>query len=298
MLVVDVERLDGKWLIAATSGASGACPSCSVPSTTRHGRYSRQLQDLPEQGTVVALSVQVTRWQCRNPHCERATFSQLPPCIAAPHARRTTRVVGLVQLLGHAAGGRPAERLMTQLGMPTSDDTILRHLKRQAAKSRTEPLLRVAGVDDWGWIKGRHYGTLILDLERREVVDVLPDRSAESIAQWLRRHPEVEIISRDRCDLYAQGARQGAPQARQVVDRFHVLQNLRERIEQQLSRGQPVNNPTSEEVDSELRPATSAIGCSPPGEPEVMVHRHLVKQGMCDKQCSIASKRSPTRATR
>jgi transposase len=87
MQVLDVERLDGKWLIAATGGASGACPSCSVPSTTRQGRYSRQLQDLPEQGTVVALRVQVTRWQCRNPQCERATFSQLLPVSRRPMRR-------------------------------------------------------------------------------------------------------------------------------------------------------------------------------------------------------------------
>jgi transposase len=281
MQVAGVERLDGKWLVTANGKAVGACPSCSVPSTTRHGRYGRLLQDLPEQGTVVTLSVQVTRWQCRNSQCKRQTFSQLPSCITAPYARRTTRVAGLVQLLGHAAGGRPAERLMAQLGMPTSDDTILRHLKRQAIKSRTALLHRVVGIDDWGWIKGRRYGTLILDLERREVVDVLPDRSAESIAQWLSQHPEIEIISRDRCGLYAQGARQGAPQARQVADRFHLLQNLRERIEQQLSRGQALKTLASE-VDPAMRSATSAIACSPHGQPELAVHRHLVKQARRD----------------
>jgi transposase len=158
-------------------------------------------------------------------------------------------VAELVRLLGHAAGGRPAERLMTRLGMPTSDDTILRHLKRQAASSTTRPPLRVAGIDDWGWIKGCRYGTLIVDLERREVVDVLPDRSAGSTAQWLRQYPEIEIISRDRCGLYAQGARQGASQARQVADRFQLLQNLRERIEQQLSRSHAIKAPTPEGAD-------------------------------------------------
>ena len=144
----------------------------------------------------------------------------------------------LVRLLGHAAGGRAAERLMTRLGMPMSDDTILRPLKRRAATfTSTQPVLRVVGIDDWSWIKGRRYGTLIVDLERRQVAGVLPERSAESTAQWLSEHPEVEVVSRDRCGVYAQGARRGAPQARQVADRFHLLQNLRERIEEQLSRG-------------------------------------------------------------
>jgi transposase len=125
---------------------------------------------------------------------------------------------------------------MKRLGMPVSDDTILRHLKRQVARLRAKTTVRVAGIDDWSWRKGRTYGTIIVDLERREVVDVLQDRTTAGTAEWLGQHPEVEFVSRDRCGLYAQGAREGAPQARQVADRFHLLQNLRETIETQLSR--------------------------------------------------------------
>jgi transposase len=99
----------------------------------------------------------------------------------------------------------------------------------------------VAGIDDWSWRKGRTYGTIIVDLERREVVDLLQDRTATGTAKWLGQHPDVEIVSRDRCGLYAQGARAGASQARQVADRFHLLQNLRDTIEAQLSR---VDRPT------------------------------------------------------
>ena len=129
---------------------------------------------------------------------------------------------------------------MKRLGMPVSDDTILRHLKRQVARLRAKTTVRVAGIDDWSWRKGRTYGTIIVDLERREVVDVLQDRTTAGAAEWLREHPEVEIVSRDRCGLYAQGAREGAPQARQIADRFHLLQNFRETIEAQLSRADGV----------------------------------------------------------
>jgi transposase len=118
--------------------------------------------------------------------------------------------------------------------MPASDDTLLRQLKRGATRRTNE--VRVLGIDDWSWRKGESYGTVMVDLERREVLDVLPGRSAEETADWLRQHPNVEVVSRDRCGLYAQGIRKGAPQARQVADRFHLLQNLRERIERQLSR--------------------------------------------------------------
>jgi len=148
-------------------------------------------------------------------------------------------MAGIVRLFGHAAGGRPSERLMARLGMPVGHTTILRHVK--GAFCGGAATLRVAGIDDWAWKKGTSYGTMIVDLERRQVVDVLADRSAQSTAEWLRRHPEVEVVSRDRAGLYADGARQGAPQARQIADRFHLLQNFREAVERQLGGlGPPV----------------------------------------------------------
>ncbi len=126
---------------------------------------------------------------------------------------------------------------MRRLGMPVSDTTILDGLKKHA-KARSESsamaAVHVAGVDDWAWRKGSNYGTIIVDLERREVVDVLVDRSAATTASWFKDHPDVEVVSRDRAGLYAEAAREGAPQARQVADRFHLLQNFRETIERQL----------------------------------------------------------------
>jgi len=145
---VGVEHLDEHWLISATSTGSGTCPRCSVRSSARHGHYVRQLQDLAAQGLVVMLSVRMERWRCRNPRCKQQTFAHQLPRVAAAHARRTNRVAELVRLLGHAAGGRAAERLMTRLGMPMSDDTILRHLKRRAATfTSAQPVLRVVGID-------------------------------------------------------------------------------------------------------------------------------------------------------
>ena len=165
---------------------------------------------------------------------------------------------------------------MKRLGMPVSDDTILRHLKRQIARLRAKTTVRVAGIDDWSWRKGRTYGTIIVDLERREVVDVLRDRTTAGAAEWLRQHPEVEIVSRDRCGLYAQGAREGAPQARQVADRFHLLQNLRETIEAQLSRADRSTGrallPESNDEDA------PAIARGSGGRREGAAHRYLIRQ--------------------
>jgi len=182
---------------------------------------------------VIRVSVQ--RWRCQNALCRRQTFGSRAPEAAGFAARRTRRVSDLAGCLGHAVGGRPAHRLTARLGLTTSRDTILRMLKRAQEPAPAAP--RVVGIDDWSWRRGSTYGTLIMDLERRQVVDLLPDRRANTTARWLEAHPEIEVISRDRCGLYALGAAQGAPQAREIADRFHLIQNLRDVIERQLSRG-------------------------------------------------------------
>jgi transposase len=114
------------------------------------------------------------------------------PAIAAPVARRTHRVIERLQLLAHTAGGRPGEMLAARLAIPVSDNTILRQLKRRAA-SRAKAPVHVAGIDDWSWRRGWTYGTIIVDLEWREVVDVISERSMEAAADWLARHPEAEL---------------------------------------------------------------------------------------------------------
>jgi hypothetical protein len=232
--VLAVERNETDWIVAVDGLDHATCPLCGIQSISRHSSYRRTLQDLSAQGKPVSVRARMTRWRCRNDRCERRIFAERLPALTAPFARRTARLAGIVRLFGHGAGGRPSERLMTRLGMPVSDTTILRDLKR-SARSHAYPVhVRVAGIDDWAWRKGMTYGTVIVDLERRRVVDLLPDRSAASTATWLKAHPGVEIVSRDRAGLYAEGAREGSPQALQVADRFHLLQNFREAVERQL----------------------------------------------------------------
>lgn len=144
-------------------------------------------------------------------------------------------MAAIVDLIGHGMGGRPAEYLMGRLGMPVSDDTILRQIKRRASISSRNANIRVVGIDDWSWRRSTRYGTILVDLERRAVVDVLDDRSVESAKAWLQERPSIEVVSRDRCGFYAKAAREGAPQARQVADRFHLVQNLRTAIKEQMS---------------------------------------------------------------
>ena len=126
--------------------------------------------------------------------------------------------------LGLALGGAPAARMAHRLAMPVSGDTLVRLVR--AAPLPTQPEPRVVGIDEWAWRRGRSYGTMVVDLERHTVLDLLPDRDAGSVAAWLRAHPGIEVIARDRADVFAEGARAGAPQAQHVLDRFHLLRNL------------------------------------------------------------------------
>jgi Transposase len=179
-----------------------------------------------------------------------------PDQVVMPRARETRRVAELARSIGYVRGGRPGERLLRLLGLPQGDDRILRNVKRHATS--LEKPRRVVGIDDWSWLKGSRYGTIVVDLERHEVVDVIQDRSAQTMATWFKKNPTIEVVSRDRCGLYAQAARHGAPRARQVADRFHLIQNLRLAIEQQLSYNHrpsrsPDNGPTQRDGDLGLQ---------------------------------------------
>ena len=121
----------------------------------------------------------------------------------------------VVHLVGHALGGRAGERLLERLGMPISADTVVRVVKRGAPAASANEGVRVVGIDDWAWQKGQqHFGTILVDLEQRRVIDVLPVRTADAVAAWLAARPSIRVISRDRHGPYAEGARRGAEPAR------------------------------------------------------------------------------------
>jgi transposase len=174
------------------------------------------------------------RWRCRNAGCQRRIFTEHLPKVCAPYAQQTKRTREIIAAMGHALGGRPGERLMRKLGMPVSADTLIRQVKRTAYLTAL-PQVRVLGVDDWAWCKGQTFGTILVDLERRQVVDLLPTRSTDSLGEWLAQHPEVTTISRDRQGVYAEGARRVAPEAVQVADRFHLVLNLTQAVERELA---------------------------------------------------------------
>jgi transposase len=223
-------------MVVSTTACEAKCSLCERTSTKVHSRYTRLLADLPWMGYGVHLKVHLRRFFCENAECQRQIFAERLPNVVAPYARRTLRLHDLLTLIGFTVGGEAGKKLVTGMKLSTSPDTLLRLIYTAQEPSHRTP--RVLGVDDFAFRRRRTYGTILIDLEKRIPIDLLADREAATLAKWLQEHPGVEIISRDRGGDYAKGAKEGAPHARQVADRWHLLKNLSETMQSYFLRKQ------------------------------------------------------------
>jgi len=179
------------------------------------------------------VEVHARRLYCRHVECPQRIFCERIPTFVAPYARRTLRLNHALRLIGLAVSGEAGSRLAIALGMSVSPNTIIQRSRQIQLPTPRAP--KVIGVDDWAKHKGRSYGTILVDLEWRATIDLLPDREASSLATWLKQIHGVEFISRDRAGAYAESARQGAPSAVQIADRWHLSSNMTDAVERFLN---------------------------------------------------------------
>jgi transposase len=233
--VIEQVRLTTEVTITMRAASpTAACPCCGTASTHIQSRYRRTLRDLPASGRPVHLVLHVRRFFCHESTCVRKIFAERFPALTLPRVKFTLRLQEALREMGFALGGEAGARLGKNLSYPGSPDTILRLVKGAELPAASSP--RVVGLDDWSWKRRLRYGTLICDLESRTPLDVLPDRSVETVSAWFLAHPSVQIVSRDRSSEYAAAIKKGAPQATQVADRWHVGKNLAESVEMLLAR--------------------------------------------------------------
>jgi transposase len=251
----------GLLIEVIATAETACCPLCGEPSSSVHCHYQRTLRDVPCAGRPVQLRLTVRKFSCRNAYCSRKVFAERLPALVEPFARMTLRYGQQITSIGLATCGKGGARLAARLGIRTTRQTILRRI--MALPDPPVESILFLGLDDFAFLRGRRYGTLFVNLETRHVVDLLPDRKAETSASWMRHYPDLKAVSRDRGGDYAAAATAGAPQATQCADRFHVIKNLEEALEGLLARHLAAHRTRLAE-ESSATPLSTAQPVQPP----------------------------------
>ena len=229
---------DGITLHLHGKRKTAQCPECFKRSDSVHSCRRRRIQHLPCSGQTLWLVFSVRHWYCRNPACSRKIFAGSLAPLASSHQQSSQALQNLQRQLGLIAGGEAGKRAATAAGLRCSADTLLRRvINTPETKQSGAPHV---GIDEWAWHRGHRYGTLIVNLDTHRPLVLLPGRDQRTLATWFRKYPEIQVVSRDRSGVYATAAREGAPQARQVADRWHLLKSIGDEPERMMYRYMPL----------------------------------------------------------
>jgi transposase len=233
------------------------CPKCRAPARRIHSRYLRTIRDISWAGLPVRIHLKVRKFFCDTPGCAFHIFAEQLPELVARYGRRTVRLEERLADLGLAFGGNPAARLSRRFDVSVSRWTVLRVARKQ--KPPTPPTPKRLGIDDFAFRRGYSYGTILVDLDRHRPVELLPDRTTQTVREWLASRSGIRIITRDRSTAYAEAASLGAPGAEQVADRWHLLDNATRTLREVLVRMGATLRRAVRKLNSQLSPEPKQI---------------------------------------
>lgn len=235
MFIEQIEQTDTTLTVTVLSTrATASCPTCGHVSDSIHCQYQRTVYDVPCGGRRVVLRLCVRKFFCRDHTCLRKVFTERLPGLVQPWGRSSNRLLESLKAIGLSASAEVSERLTPQLAMPVKASTLLRYLRTIPDPPRTNVIS--LGIDDFALRRGDIYGTILINAQTGKPLDLLADRTTAAVSPWLAGHPEIEVVSRDRANGYAEAISQVLPHATQVADRYHFVQNLRDHLQQFLDR--------------------------------------------------------------
>lgn len=209
-------------------------PDCKTSGNSVHSFYFKTIKDLPAFGNAVCIHLKTRKFYCRNKDCDRKLYSERFDGYFTPYKRTSDRLREKLLKIVLLTGGNAGEKLCKTLNISVSSSTLIRLIHKQELK---EPVSSEAlGIDDWAFKKVINYGTAIVDLKQRRIIDLLPDREASTVENWLKSRPHVKIVTRDRFARYAKGVTNGLPKTTQVADRWHLLKNMGDALQKMLER--------------------------------------------------------------
>jgi transposase len=252
---------DGLTIHLQSTRKTANCPECMKRSSFVHSRRRRRLQHLPCAGQTLWLVFAIRHWYCRTPSCSRKIFAESLAPFAGARQQASQSLQKLQYQLGLIAGGEAGRRAATAGGLQTSADTLLRRVVR--APETKPPGSQHIGIDEWAWHRGHRYGTLIVNLDTHRPLVLLPGRDQRALAVWFRKYPEIQVVSRDRGGIYSMAAREGAPQARQVADRWHLLKNIGDALERMMYRHMPLIRLVASELSPKKSPEPEPVVSAP-----------------------------------